>query len=64
MPNTSNEEKKTFRELVLALKRLNPTWKPPQIADFLYQSENPPQTKRRSLTYRIHTTIKRNSVLL
>ena len=62
MPDTTKQVKKDFRELVLGLKRANPSWRAKEIADFLQQSENPPTIKRRSLLIKINKTIKRGTV--
>ena len=35
-------EKKNFRTLVLEIKKVNPTWSPKKISEFLLSSENPP----------------------
>ena len=43
------QEKISFRTLVLLLKKQNPSWNVSKITDFFEQSENPPNLNRHSL---------------
>jgi hypothetical protein len=56
------QEKLSFRTLVLLLKRQNPSWTASQIADFFEQSENPPNLNRHILMNKINYILKRESI--
>ncbi|CAF1389256.1 unnamed protein product [Rotaria sp. Silwood1] len=55
------QDKLSFRTFVLLLKRQNPSWTASNIADFLEQSDNPPNLNRHSLMNKIHYLLKRGS---
>jgi hypothetical protein len=64
MTSTSarQQEKLSFRTFLLLLHRQNPSWSVSNTADFLEQSENPPNLNRHSLMNKINYLLNRGSI--
>ena len=58
----TSQDLKEFRSLVLALKKLNPSWNASNISNFLQQSENPPLLKRHTLMKKVNRALKRELI--
>ena len=57
-----SETKDEFSENVIALKRMNTSWYQIDIANFIQESDNPPNLSRKSLVKKIERQLERGTV--
>jgi hypothetical protein len=58
-----DDRKKNFRNFVLNLKHLNPTWSVGRIVCFIQTCDNPPPLKYKSLHSCVSRILKRGTIL-